>query len=112
YDNGGEGVAYHDTESANQGGQYRLTEGVDVEGSADGGGGYDVGWIYPGEWLKYTVNVTAAGAYDIQARVASPGAGGNFHIEMNGVNVSGVMTIPATGGWQTWQTITASNVTL
>jgi len=31
YDNGGEGVAYHDTEAANQGGQYRPADGVDIE---------------------------------------------------------------------------------
>ena len=32
FDNGGEGVAYHDNDAANQGGAYRQT-GVDVEAS-------------------------------------------------------------------------------
>ena len=30
FDTGGEGVAYHDTDTANSGGQYRTSEGVDV----------------------------------------------------------------------------------
>jgi len=41
FDNGGEGVAYHDDGPTNVGGVYRQT-GVDIEASA--GGGYDVGW--------------------------------------------------------------------
>ena len=84
---------------------YRNTD-VDVETTSDNGGGYDVGWVFAGEWLKYTVNVTTAGTYNIQARVASSGADGTFHIEVNGVDKTGSMTIPNTGGWQSWTTIT------
>ena len=51
YDNGGEGVAYHDTTAGNNGGAYR-SQDVDLEPSSDGG--YDVGWIAAGEWLNYT----------------------------------------------------------
>src|SRR5258708_11192869 len=64
FDNGGEGVAYHDSDPANDGGQYRNT-GVDIETCTEGG--YDVGWIGAGEWDNYTVNVASAGSYDIQA---------------------------------------------
>src|SRR5258708_1566924 len=53
FDNGGEGVAYHDTDAANLGGAYRAT-GVDIEATGDTGGGYDVGWTHAGEWLDYT----------------------------------------------------------
>ncbi|MFL5729235.1 MAG: carbohydrate-binding protein, partial [Cytophagaceae bacterium] len=69
YDNGGEGIAYHDVETANQGNAYR-TDGVDIESTSDIGGGYNVGYTADGEWLKYTVNVTA-GSYDVSFRVAS-----------------------------------------
>src|SRR5258708_6055890 len=44
YDTGGEGIAYHDTDTSNDGGQYRTSEGVDIEVCGDTGGGYDVGW--------------------------------------------------------------------
>jgi hypothetical protein len=105
FDNGGEGVAYHDTTPGNSGGALRNTD-VDIEAASPGG--YDVGWIDAGEWLQYTVNVVASGTYTVQFRVASLGQGGTFHLEMNGTNVSGSLTIPDTGGWQNWQTVSAT----
>ncbi len=112
YNTGGEGAAYHDNDTANNGGQYRTSEGVDVEGTSDTGGGYDIGWTNPGEWEKYTVNVTTAGTYTIDFRVASNAAGGSFHLEVDGNNVTGTMSVPVTGGWQTWTTITKTGVSL
>ena len=38
FDTGGEGVAYRDTDVANSGGQYRTTEGVDIQATTDTGG--------------------------------------------------------------------------
>ena len=111
FDQGNAGVAYSDTTGGNSGGQYRATD-VDIESTADATGGFNIGWVYPGEWLRYTVNVPAAGAYALEFRVAAPGAGGSFHIEANGVNVTGPVSIPSTGGWQTWTTVTRSAVNL
>ena len=68
FDNGGEGVAYHDTTPGNSGGAYRNTD-VDLEVSSDGG--YDVGWTAAGEWLNYTVSVASSGSYTVGLRVAS-----------------------------------------
>ncbi len=102
FDNGGEGVAYHDSDATNSGGQFRTT-GVDIETSAEGG--FDVGWIAAGEWLNYTVNVASAGNYTVQLRVASPG-GASFHIGFNTAsNQWKVVSVPATGGWQNWTTV-------
>ena len=39
FDNGGEGVAYHDTDSTNTTGSYRTNVGVDIELTGDTGGG-------------------------------------------------------------------------
>jgi hypothetical protein len=106
FDVGGESVAYHDSDSTNDGGaNYRPSEGVDIENTTDTGGGYDVSWTYAGEWLLYTVNVANAGTYTLSERVASNGAGGTFHIEFGGVDKTGEITIPNTGGWQTWTTL-------
>ena len=69
FDNGGEGVAYHDTTAGNTGGAVPADRRR-YRGDADGG--YDVGWIAAGEWLNYTVNVATAGTYTVQLRVASP----------------------------------------
>ncbi len=112
FDAGGEGVAYHDADSVNQGMQYRLNDGVDIQATTDAGGGFNVGWTLAGEWLLYTVNVTAAGTYSLAARVASNGAGGSFHVEVDGTNVTGPLQIPGTGGWQNWTTITSPVFTL
>src|SRR5207244_9013837 len=68
FNTGGEGIAYHDGDAANNGGQYRTNEGVDIETTGDTGGGYDVGWTAAGEWMKYTVNVANAGSYNIGFR--------------------------------------------
>jgi subtilisin family serine protease len=105
FDAGGEGVGYHDMDAANNGGAYRAT-GVDIEATT--GGGQNIGWVAPGEWLAYTVNISAAGAYTAQFRVASNGPGGTFHLDVGGVDVSGPITIPNTGWWQAWQTISRS----
>jgi hypothetical protein len=114
YDVGGEGSAYHDTTANNEGLAYRTgpNEGVDVEPTGDAGGGYDVGWTHAGEWINYTINVATAGKYDLAARVAAGGAGGNFHVEFAGVDKTGAMTIPNTGGWQSYQTITRQGIDL
>lgn len=104
---GGEGVSYHDLDGSNTGGVYRQT-GVDIETCSDVNGGFDVGWAFAGEWLRYTVNVATTGTYDLSVRVASAGPGGTFHLEVNGVNVTGPLIVPNTGGWQTWTTLTKS----
>jgi Carbohydrate binding module (family 6)/Calcineurin-like phosphoesterase len=111
FDDGGEGVGYHDLTPANSGGQYRAT-GVDIEATSDTGGGFNVGWAVADEWLKYTVDVGAAGTYDLSVRVASAGAGGTFHIEIDGVDRTGPLVVPNTGSWQAWTTVRKTGVSL
>jgi hypothetical protein len=105
FDDGGQGVAYFDRTAGNNGGQYRATD-VDIERTGDTGGGFNVGWASATEWLNYTVNVTAAGTYALTVRIASPAAGGIFHVEFNGVNKTGPLQVPNTGGWQTYHNLT------
>jgi hypothetical protein len=83
---------------------------VDVE--AISGGGYNIGYVLAEEWTEYTVNVPATGNYIIDCRVANLSAGGSMHIEFGGVNKSGAITVPNTGSWATYQTVTISNVAL
>jgi len=106
FDAGGPGIGYSDLSPGNDGGQYRATD-VDIASAEDVGGGYTVGWMFAGEWLAYTVDIGAAGKYTLQARVASGGAGGTFHVEVDNIDVSGTLTIPDTGGWHAWWTIEA-----
>ena len=109
FDIGGQNVAYYDNTPGNNGASYRTSDYVDITASSEGGN--LVGWIVAGEWMKYSVNVTTAGSYTITARVACPTAGKSFNIEMDGIKVTTV-TVPNTGGSQTWQTVTIKNVNL
>lgn len=112
YDLGGQGVAFNETTSGNSGNATFRGDAVDMETTTDAGGGYNVGWINNGEWLEYTVNVTTAGTYNMNLRVAVNGEGRTLRVEMDGVNISGTVTLPNTGGWQTWQTVTVNNINL
>ena len=105
FDNGVQGDAYSDTTPGNSGGAYRATD-VDIEPTSSGG--YAVDYIAAGEWLRYTVNVASAGTYTVTARVASAGSGGTFHIEFAGGGSTDAMRIPYTGGWQSYQDLTAT----
>ena len=107
YDQGGEGVAFHDLDTTNQGGQYRADEAVDIEACSDTDGGYNVGWINEGEWLEYTVDVSAAGRYFLDVRVAAQDAGRAFRVLANGQDLTGELAVPHTGDWQSWDTVTA-----
>jgi beta-glucanase (GH16 family) len=95
--------SYLDCDSTNNGGEYRDT-GVDIQASTESG--FNVGWICNGEWIEYTVNVEYAGEYQLDARVSSLATGGAFHIEVEGVDLTGTIPVQVTNGWQNW--ITAS----
>ena len=112
FDNGGEGVAYHDRESSNLGGATYRSSGVDIKGVLNDAGSYYVGYTNAGEWLEYSINVVSAGLYNFDFRVASALAGGNFHVAIDGVDVTGTLAAPNTGGWQNWQTLRRANVKL
>jgi hypothetical protein len=104
FDGGGEGIAYHDTTAGNLGGQYRASD-VDIATTTDVGGGYTLGWAVASEWLRYTVSVATTTTYTLELRVASTGTGGTGHVEIDGVNVTGSVAVPNTGGWQTWTSV-------
>jgi Carbohydrate binding module (family 6)/Beta-1,3-glucanase len=112
YDTGGQGVAYNVAAVNGSANSYR-SDGVDLEATSDAGGGYDLGWTAAGQWFKYTVNVATAGTYAVSLRLAAPTAVTNALQIDNaaGTDLTGVITAPATGGYQNWTTVTA-NITL
>ena len=114
FDKGGAGVAYRDLTSGNAGQVYRTTEDVDLVSSTDSSAnGYAVNNIQSGEWLNYTVDVPADGKYDLAIRASSnqttPAA---FHIELDGVNVTGPISVPKTASWSTFQWVGKQGVNL
>ena len=81
--------------------------GVQVETTSDAGAGKDVGYFDVGDWMAYRINVTKAGEYAVQYRVASNTTGASLRLEtLGGGTVYGTISVPNTGGWQSWQTIT------
>ncbi|WP_405056771.1 carbohydrate-binding protein [Kribbella sp. NBC_01505] len=108
YNTGGQGVAYSVNSINGTANSYR-GDGVDLETTSDAGGGYNLGWTSAGQWFHYTVNVATAGTYSVAARVATPAAVTNaFHlVSASGTNLSGNVSLPSTGGWQTWANVTA-----
>jgi len=121
YDLGGEGIAYHDTDSKNHGSgalnpadgtylnQFRMDEGVDTSYTkfhdAIDNNPYDivqppenqlyVGWTEPGEWFKITVEVAEAGVYNADLLYTS-NRGGTISGDVNGKAGTGTLTIQST----------------
>jgi hypothetical protein len=132
YDNGGEGVAYHDLDSTNNGSgklnpangnffnEFRMNEGVDISytktNSTDDNPFNDVvpklnqlyvGWTMPGEWMKYTVDVKESSIYKIGLMYTSNGKGGLEIIDQNN-NSTGILHVITTHkdndtiAWRQW----------
>lgn len=85
---------------------YSAMAGVQTEATSDSGGGLNVGWIDTNDWMAYnSINIPTTGTYTVEYRVASAG-GGRLSLDVNGgTTVLGAVNVPATGGWQNWQTI-------
>jgi len=111
YDGGGEGVGYHDTDAQNRGGWYRW-DGVDIELTEDETPGYCVSDLESGEWLNYTVHVSESEAYDLSVRTTSSVRSGKYHIELDGVNLTGSQTVPYTGSQANWTTVKSMGLSL
>jgi len=134
YDFGGEGVAYHDTDPENNGSgklnpadgsylhEFRMNEAVDISYTKFQDPPIDnnafnlvepekdqlyVGWTKPGEWIKYTVNVTQAGTYQLGIMFTS-NKNGKISIAVNDKDATGLITIPSTANeketvpWRNW----------
>ena len=123
YDLGGEGVAYHDSDSKNNGSgglnpangtylnEFRMNEGVDTSYTKMGqdpkiddnpldkvvppANLLYVGWTVPGEWFNITVNVAQAGEYSANLLYTS-NRGGMISIDVNGKPAGGPLPIVST----------------
>jgi beta-glucanase (GH16 family) len=110
YDNGGEGIAYHDDSPGNQGALYRTNENVDI--GSNGNGGYSIGWFDKDEWLQYSSKVTTPGLYKVSLSAATTNASTMGHIEINNKIIAGEITITNTGGWTSWQNFVSDTFSL
>jgi hypothetical protein len=121
YDRGGEGIAYHDSDSKNSGSgalnpadgtylnQFRMNESVDISYTKFhdqiDNSPYDlvqppenqlyVGWTEPGEWFNITVQTDHAGVYSADILYTS-NRGGTISLDVNGKTATPPLTITST----------------
>jgi hypothetical protein len=122
FDTGGEGVAFHDSDTTNSGSgalnpadgtylnEFRINEPVDISYTKFREPLIDnspfnlvnpepdqlyVGWTAPGEWTKYTVDVKQSGKYSV-GLMYTANQNGKISIAVNDVDASGPLDIPAT----------------
>ncbi|OAV45792.1 hypothetical protein A3850_004570 [Lewinella sp. 4G2] len=91
--------------------------GVEVENSGDVGGTQNIGFLDPQDFLDYNVDVSAAGTYSVDYRTAAAdGFTGRFLLQLLDDNDEATtlhdISFPSTGGWQTYETVSAPAVTL
>ncbi|WP_276381100.1 carbohydrate-binding protein [Flavobacterium sp. H4147] len=132
YDEGGEGIAYHDTDTDNNGSgklnpvngnplhEFRIKEGVDISYTKDGDidntsfnkvsrslNQLYLGWTQPSEWINYSVEVQKSGTYTIGVLYTANGDGA-ISIDVNGKDATGLLTIESTHDdkdpvdWRQW----------
>ncbi|MDX3574473.1 PQQ-dependent sugar dehydrogenase [Streptomyces sp. ID05-47C] len=84
------------------------SSGVTVTARESAHGGRTVGEISSGDWISFTPYVLAD-AKKITARVASAASGGTLEVRAGSRTgtLLGRATVPATGGWDTYQDVSA-----
>ena len=103
YDEGGEGMAFHDSDEKNEGDGYR-NEGVDIEEFSKGE--YAIGWTKKGEWLEYTLEVKYDDEYTWTAYAASGSDGSSFKLYIDEKAISEAISVKNSGDWKTFREYT------
>lgn len=132
YDLGGEGVAYHDSDSVNNGSgklnpangtflnEFRMNEGVDISYTKSNeidNNPFNIkeplmdqlyaGWTEPGEWISYSVKVNETGIYKVGIMYTASGDG-VISIDLDKMPVTDKLLIPSTRNdkepveWRQW----------
>ncbi len=92
---------------------YIFESGIVLENTTDEGGGQNIGYLDPGDYLDYEVNVTNAGVYNIEYRTAAEFGTGQLELQLiddlGNVTILSDPIFTSTGGWQSW---TSTNETV
>jgi glucosylceramidase len=93
-----------------QASSFSSESGLETETTGDSSGEYDLGYISVGAYAVYKNIDFGSSVSELNVHTASAGNGGTatFYLDnMTGTPIA-TATLPVTGGWQTWQTVTAS----
>jgi hypothetical protein len=132
YNEGGEGVAYHDSDSINNGSgklnpangtflnEFRMKEGVDISYTKTGNidnnpynkvhrdlNKFYIGWTVPGEWINYTVKVNETRDYKVGLMYTANGDGA-ISLDVDGKDITGSLKVTSTHddrdtvAWRQW----------
>ncbi|MEU6159254.1 lectin [Streptomyces sp. NPDC047130] len=95
--------------SQRQGEHYSGSSGVQVVTHAPAHGGRTVGHIENGDWISFKP-YALGNATRFTARVSSAGVGGTIEVRAGSPTgtLLGTATVPVTGGWETFQDVTAN----
>ena len=95
-----------------QGSSYSNEAGLQTEDTGDSTGEYDLGYLTSGAYAVYQdVDFGSAGSINtVNVRTASAGNGGTatFYLDSMTSTPIATVTLPVTGGWQTWQTVSGT----
>lgn len=93
-----------------QGSSYSGESGLETETTGDSTGQYDLGYLSVGSYAVYKNVDFGKGVTAVSVREASAGGGGTveFHLDSATGPLVSTVTLPVTGGWQTWQTVTGT----
>ncbi|GAA3247585.1 family 20 glycosylhydrolase [Dactylosporangium siamense] len=99
--------------SVRQAESFSSQSGTQTETTTDTGGGQNVGYITPGDWLGYAgVDFGTPTAVSVTTRVASGASSGTIQYRLDSTTGPIIASVPvtSTGGWQAW-TSTTTNLT-
>jgi glucosylceramidase len=87
-----------------QGSSFSSESGLETENTGDSSGEYDLGYITPGAYVVYKNVDFGTSVSQLTVRSASAGTGGTatFYLDSMTSTPVATVTLPVTGGWQTW----------
>ncbi len=104
--------ATRDPYAVTQAESFGSQSGVQLENTSDTGGGQNVGWIAPGDWIAYPgMNFGSPTALRVTTRRASgSGATGTIQYRLDSTTGPIIASVPIsnTGGWQSWGSVTTN----
>jgi CubicO group peptidase (beta-lactamase class C family) len=86
---------------------YNEMNGIKLCATKDTGVAHSVGYIDPGDWMDYKVNISTPGIYGVNFRISSLSGGGLMELR-SGDSVLAKLDITSTKGWDNWTTLTAN----
>jgi beta-glucanase (GH16 family) len=87
-------------------------QGTMMEHTADTLGGYNLGWIEPGDWMEYDIDVKHSGQFIALYRAATERKDSKIELIDTKGKVISTTPITNTRGWQSWQTFTSASFNL